>query len=99
MKQRSSMYSSSLLDAELRAAHASEDKPMQDHLLAGLRWILPHRPLGPEIERVLAVGYLRTADVWHVAVALSVVEDPSEITFVTLDERQRDVASALGFGI
>jgi len=30
-------------------------------------------------------------------VALAVVEDPGEITFITLDERQREVAAELGF--
>lgn len=57
----------------------------------------PDRPLSSEITAVLEAGYLRGADLWHVAVALYHAEDPREVTFVTLDNRQRAVAAALGF--
>ena len=91
------LISANLLDAEFRAAQAREGEPFDGTLVEGFGWILPDRPLGPELERVIDVGYLKGADLWHVAVALSVVEDPDEITFVTLDERQREVAAKLGF--
>lgn len=91
------LVSSNLLDAELRSAHAREGKPMQDELLFGVRWILPERPLRPEIDRVLESGYVRGADAWHLAVALSMVDDPADLTFITLDDRQREVAEELGF--
>jgi hypothetical protein len=46
---------------------------------------------------VLDAGYLRGADCWHVATALYVSPEPSRLSFLTLDERQRDVARTLGF--
>ena len=46
---------------------------------------------------MLNAGYLRGADLWHVATALYVTPEPGEISFITLDRRQRNVAMALGF--
>ena len=63
-----------------------------------MSWIIPDRPLSPEIGRVLTAGYVRGADCWHLATALYLAEDPSELVFLTLDARQKDVALALGFG-
>ena len=60
-------------------------------------WIFPDRPLGPEMDTVLEVGYLKGADLWHVATALAAARDPREMSFITLDERQRAVAAELGF--
>ena len=45
----------------------------------------------------LEAGYLRGADLWHVATALYIVREPSEISFVTLEIQQRTVVKALGF--
>ena len=64
-----------------------------------MEWIHPNRPLTLEIDATLTVGYLRGADLWHLAVALFTFPDPTEITFLTLDIRQRAVASALGFQV
>jgi hypothetical protein len=91
------LVSSNLLESELRSAFAREGVPFEPSLIAEMRWILPERPLGAEMERALAHGFLRGADLWHVACALSVVSAPSEMTFLTRDERQRAVARALGF--
>ena len=66
-------------------------------MVANIEWILPTRPIGKEIETVLSVGYVRGADLWHLACALYVTKRTSELAFVTLDQRQRDVAEALGF--
>lgn len=46
---------------------------------------------------MLAAGLVRGADCFHLAVALSLVANPRDLTFLTLDKRQRDVAAALGF--
>jgi hypothetical protein len=49
------------------------------------------------MSTVLDAGYVRGADLWHLAVALFI--DPErEIDFLTLDERQRAVSRKLGFG-
>jgi hypothetical protein len=58
--------------------------------------VFPDRPLGPEIVRVLEAGYARGADVWHLATALYLADDPADLPFLTLDVRQRELARALG---
>lgn len=52
-----------------------------------------------EIARVPAAGYVRGADCWRLAAALYVAPEPGELSFVTLDARQREVAAALGFAV
>jgi hypothetical protein len=89
---------SNLLEAELRAALVREgvaEDGMQ--LMSWVTWVYPNRSLEPEFTRVLAHGYVRGADLWHLACALFLVTDPSEIVFATLDRRQGEVAAALGF--
>ena len=91
------LISSNLLEAELRSACYREDLRFSEELVLGIHWVIPSRPLGPEFELVRVGGYLRGADLWHVATALYAVSDLSGATFLTLDRRQRTVASALGF--
>lgn len=88
---------SNLLEAELRSVCRREQCELDDSLLKDVRWIEPDRPLTAEISRVLAAGYVRGADCWHLATALFVAHDPTGFTFLTRDVRQRDVAKALGF--
>lgn len=89
--------SSNLLEAELRATFYREGVPFAPLLLSGITWIMPQAALSQEIDRVLAAGYLRGADLWHVACALSIAKSPAELTFLTLDERQHEMAALLGF--
>ena len=91
------LLSSNLLEAELRSAFAREGLPFERRALGDVRWVLPERPLTRELSAVLASGYLRGADLWHVATALYVAPRPEDLAFVTLDERQATVAGALGF--
>ncbi len=65
--------------------------------LGRLSWIVPDRPLSPEIRRVLAAGHVRGADCWHLATALYLAGEAKRLTFVTLDRTQAAVARALGF--
>lgn len=95
----SGLLASNLLEAELRAACARENCTFADALLAELKWVFPDRSLGPELGEVLAAGYLRGADLWHLACALYVTTAPGDISFLTLDQRQRMVARALGFQV
>ena len=97
LRSFSILRSSHLLEAELRAAYARESRIFDPYMLDGFRWVVPERPLSAEIAAVLEVGYLRGADLWHVAAALHYARDPREMAFVTLDARQRAVAAALGF--
>ncbi|MGI8844478.1 MAG: PIN domain-containing protein [Gemmatimonadaceae bacterium] len=91
------LVASNLLEAELRASFVRENVDVDSGLLGGLSWIIPDRPLTPEIVRVLEAGYVRGADCWHLATALYLAEDPALLWFLTLDERQERVAHELGF--
>lgn len=93
----SRLLSSNLLEAELRAVFAREGRDFEDGYLSGLDWIIPHRPLSSELRSVLDVGYLSGADLWHLATALYIAREPGRISFITLDKRQRTVASRCGF--
>ncbi len=96
------LAASPLLEAELRTVLHREghrDEAQVQPWLASMLWVSPDRPLGAEIATVLAAGYVRGADCWHLATALYFSPDAEEISFLTLDERQRDVAKALGFKI
>ncbi len=93
----SRLWSSNFLEAELRAAYARNNLIFEPRFIEGIEWIVPSRPLSQEIAAALEIGYLRGADLWHVAAALYQAEDPREVTFVTMDNRQRTVAAALGF--
>ncbi len=89
---------SSLLEAEVHSALRRERLKPAHGLLEPIEWIMPDRPLTREIEFSLAAGYLRGSDLWHVACALYASAGRSEeMTFLTLDIRQRVVAAKLGF--
>ena len=86
-----------LLEAEWRSACHRNDVLPDMTLLREIAWISPPGTLSAELKRVFEAGYVRGADAWHLATALSLAPDPSELAFLTLDERQRSVADALGF--
>ncbi|MEJ2240040.1 MAG: PIN domain-containing protein [Gemmatimonadales bacterium] len=90
------IFSSNLLEAELLASLTREQVPLETDLLSWISWVLPDRPLTPEYAQVLEAGYLRGADLWHMACALYLAGDPRAVSFVTLDKRQRAVARKLG---
>lgn len=91
--------SSPLLEAELASAHKREQVVMPADLLAAISFVCPSRPLSAEIAQVLQAGYVRGADCLHLATALYVAPNPSELTFFTLDVPQRKVAATLGFAV
>ena len=97
LRRFSRLLSANLLEAELRAVFARERLHFEPDLLAPISWVLPIRTLAVELDTVLKAGYLRGADLWHVATALYVAPNPDQLEFVTLDDRQRTVAAALGF--
>ena len=97
LRRADRLIASNLMEAELRATVMREGFEFDGSVVAGLSWILPQRPLTPEIAAVLAAGYLRGADLWHLACALYAVDRPADMTFLTLDERQGVVAKTLGF--
>ncbi len=72
-------------------------KSIASNLLSWITWILPNRPISAEIAAVLSAGYLRGAELWHVACALYLDQEAREIPFLTLDDRQGSIARELGF--
>jgi predicted nucleic acid-binding protein len=93
------VLSSPLLEAELFSALLREGREVTNAWSSAIEYVIVDRPLSQELSRVLAAGYLRGADCWHLATALYVAPDPSRLAFVTLDATQRKVAKALGFAI
>jgi uncharacterized protein with PIN domain len=91
------LVSSNLLEAELRSAFKRESVSPVPEMLSAISYVVPDRPLSREIEAVLEAGLVRGADCWHLATALFLSEDPSQLSFITLDARQKAVAGALGF--
>ena len=95
-----SVYSSNLLEAEFRSALARERIATgAEEMLSPITWIFPTRPLTSEFNRVLAEGHLRGADLWHLACALFVAPDVRELSFLTTDPHQKEVARRLGFTV
>ena len=91
--------SSNLLEAEMRSAHERDNLAFNTSVVSSIGWVNPVRPLSQEMAKALSVGgYLKGADLWHVAVALYVEATLSgKMAFITLDNDQREVAAKLGF--
>jgi predicted nucleic acid-binding protein len=101
IRRLKSVFSSNLLEAELRSVLARErvDPSLAAPALQAISWVMPRRPLTTEIRKTLEMGYLRGADLWHLACALYLAETPANLTFLTLDNNQKTVASSLGFPV
>lgn len=93
------VYSSTLLEAELFSflARESMDPSAAQEVERTIRWVLPDRPLTLELRAALHAGYLRGADLWHVACALYLAGSPGDWHFLTCDAKQQEVARRLGF--
>ena len=99
LNEFSRLVASNLVEAELCAVFAREQCSFSQEVLAGIEWILPDRRLSPEISTVLGAGYVRGADLWHLATALYAAGTAGEMAFMTCDDRQGRVAAALGFRV
>jgi hypothetical protein len=97
LTERRERFAPHLLEAEFLSAYRRQNRRPDLELLEGIDWISPSRPLTQEITRVLEAGYLKGADCWHLACALFLSPDPSELLFLTLNTRQQEVAEKLGF--
>ena len=97
LNQFTGIVSSNLLEAELRSVYSRERRRFESDSLSRVEWVMPNRSLSPEMVVVLDAGYMRGADLWHLATALYIAPDPGKMFFVTLDKRQHATASILGF--
>ena len=96
--RRHRLFASALVEAELASAFAREEVEADvREFIAPISLVMPDRPLLSEIQRALHAGYLRGAELWHVACALYLSPMPSDVAFLTLDQEQRRVARRLGF--
>ena len=95
------LLSSNLLEAEMRSAFEREGLAFDPNAIPAIGWVNPTRPLGPEMARAIANGgYLKGADLWHVAAALYIDDTVTgKMAFITLDKKQKSVAANLGFEI
>ena len=94
------VYASNLVEAEVVSALVREAVALPDaEAFGSLNWTFPDRPLTPEFARILGAGYLKGADLWHVACALYLSPNPQDLSFLTLDARQKKVAAKLGFRV
>jgi predicted nucleic acid-binding protein len=92
------LFASNLLEAELRSALAREGFSVDPaELLSGITWVYPNRPLSGEFGRIAVEGYVKGADLWHLACALFLAPEAKDLVFLTLDKRQEAVARKLGF--
>jgi hypothetical protein len=93
------LFSSELLIAELFAFGKREriDESILLKAIQGLSWVVPDRPILPEIQRIQGGQYVRGADLWHLACALYLVPRPKGIGFLTRDRQQKEAAKELGF--
>jgi hypothetical protein len=93
------LFSSELLIAEVLAFGNRES--IEQNLLweafKGLSWVIPEGSISDECMRVIQSGYVRGADLWHLACACYLSPNPKELAFLTLDEQQGEVAARLGF--
>ncbi len=99
LQQYAQLYSAPLLEAEVRSAARREGMPVTEGWFNAITFVAPELSLRPEIIRVLDTGYVRGADCWHLATALYLSPEPEQLMFLTLDQRQRDVAGKLGFAL
>ena len=99
LKSFSKLRASNLLEAEVRSVYTRERRAYKSEILEGINWVIPDRPLTLEISKVLEARYARRAELWHLATALYMAADLTEVTFVTLDQQQRGIAIALGFKV
>jgi predicted nucleic acid-binding protein len=93
------LFAANLLEAELRAALHREGVAEVPAFLDSVTWIFPVRAMSSEMRDILQVGYLRGADLWHLATALYASPNPGDLTFISLDAQQRKVAALLGFPV
>ncbi len=92
------LFSSNLLEAELRSALVREGvRDRAKGLLSWITWIFPNRALTRECDRITAEGYLKGAGMWRLANALFLAPRGKGLAFLTLDKRQKAIAAKLGF--
>ena len=83
----------------MRSVYAREGLQYDPSVISSIGLVHPNRSLAPELAKALEIGgYLKGADLWHIATALYINETIiGGMAFITLDNKQRSVAANLGF--
>lgn len=99
MNHADEVLSSNLMEAELLSVLRRDRLNFSEALnfLAGISLVLPDRSLLAELGRVFAAGYVRGADAFHLACALYLDPQVSDLVFLTVDKKQDSVAAKIGF--
>ncbi|OGQ08481.1 MAG: hypothetical protein A3G32_10390 [Deltaproteobacteria bacterium RIFCSPLOWO2_12_FULL_40_28] len=100
-KHRKQVLSASLLEAEVFAAAKREDIPLEEALgfIDLIALVFPDDSLQREYLKIFQKGYLRGADAFHLAVALYLDPECQNLTFITADHKQAQIAQSLGFKV
>ncbi len=95
------VLSSLLIEAEFFSVLTREKIPRDEGLqfLRQISYVIPDRSLASEINRILSLGYVRGADVFHLACALYLDPPAHKLLFLTADAKQRDLAKLLKFSV
>lgn len=100
------LISSYLLEADLRAAFAREDRTFDPYLSSVInRWVKVDRRLDSEMASILEIVPLRALPLWHLASAMYLQQRQAlasrqyRLAFITLDAQQETAARELGFFI
>lgn len=96
------IFSSGLFVAELLASLSREGRSLADAdpMLDAVSLIFVDGSLAPECKEALGQGYVRGADLWHLATALYIGgRQRTELLFISLDELQKGHAKGLGFSV
>ena len=98
-EQQERLVTSDLFEAELLATLRREGvEGYRPELLSQISWLRPERRLTIEIDAALKLGYLRGADVWHLGCASHFRQRlGGHWSFLTLDQRQLQIAQRAGF--
>lgn len=92
------LVSSHLLEAEFRAALARQARESSiRNFLSWVTWVFPKERLTQEFDQILEIRALKGSDLWHLACALTVRPRVPNLSFLTLDRNQAEVARSLGF--
>jgi hypothetical protein len=94
------LFSSTLLEAEIRSVVLRKSiTGGLGNIWAWVTWVVPHRRLTREISRVIEAGSPRGSDLWHLASAVFMRDRVDDLSFLTLDGGQAEIARSLGFRI
>ena len=94
------LLSSSLIYYETMSACKREGIKYTDatSLLKAINIVSPNKILEDEVAGILEIGYLRGADLTHLATALWLSRnEPKNLVFLSFDNSQLKVARELGF--